>query len=176
MPEQRKVVKSNPSLLQKWFGSEELSPETQRGIDIARAEDPTLGKVEPYGLLSRLLQSSAQGYTSPGRNIYLNSSQMQGQNPNEVANTVLHEQQHVKQMDSRNMNSVREFLHEAFGSQGLPYNQRPDEMEAFDVEKKRNARLGLLAPATPSFLTGESKMPMDVYLKKEKQNVKRQVR
>lgn len=160
MPPQKEKQKKlstgpTPGLLQRIFGSGQMSPEMEEGITIARGENPSIGNVQPYGLVSRILQPKAQGYTSPGRSIYLNPNKLQGQTPQDIADTVLHEQEHVNQMNQRNLNPVREFMHEAFGEDSnLPYYQRPDEINAFAFEKKRRARMNRSQTAAPNFETG----------------------
>lgn len=167
MPQEQR--KSNPKpkgLLQRVFGSDELSPSALEAIRIAKQEAPDLdtNSIKPYGLLSRLMQPNAQAYASPGQNIYLN--QMEA-SPEEIASTILHEQEHVRQMKQRGTGFLSELYHEAFGDRE-PYNRRPDEMAAYEVEKQRALKKGYQQPVTPSFTTGQMRMPMDVYLKKER--------
>lgn len=176
MPQQQekkpptKKVSTGPSagLLQRIFGSTPMTPEMEEGINIARREIPGMAPVQSYGLLSRLMQPQAMGYTSPGQTIYLNPRTMQGQSPQEVADTLLHEQTHVEQMKRRGHGPVREFMHEAFGGSREPYHRRPDEIEAFQAERQRRARMNRMQTATPSFTTGEMYVPQDIHLRKEK--------
>lgn len=154
-------------LLQRIFGAGEFSPETQEGIRIAQQENPNLAPVKPYGLISRMMQPQAMGYTSPGRSIYLNPRTMEGQSPQDVADTLTHEQQHVEQMKQRGYGPIREFLHEALsgiGGGGEPYHRRPDEIEAFAAETQRRSKMGRMQSATPSFTTGEMQVSDDIRL------------
>jgi hypothetical protein len=146
-------VNPNPSFLQRFFGSSPMAPEVQQGIDIARKENPNLAPVETYGPISRLFSSRAQAYTSPGKTIYLNPDAMQGQSPQDVADTITHEQAHVNQMNQRGYGPTRELLSELTSGIGTPYHQRPDEMEAYQAEKLRRAKTGRVG-ATPSFSSG----------------------
>jgi len=166
-PEQKKKLpKPAPGLLQRVFGSNEFSPSVWEAIRIAKQEAPDLDEsnVKPFGFLSRLLQPQAQAYASPGRSIYLNNMEA---SPDEIASTLLHEQEHVRQMNQRNKSFLGELYHEAMDS-SEPYQRRPDEMAAYDIEKRRALRKGFQQPATPSFTTGKMNMPTDVYLKPER--------
>src|SRR3970040_201409 len=165
--EQKRQQPKQQGLLQRIFGSQEMSPEVLQAIEIAKKEIPDLAPVQPYGMLSRLFGSDAQAYTSPGRNIYVNPAQMQGQSPQDIADVLTHEQEHVNQMKQRNSGTVGEFLRQAFTRQG-PYHQREDEMAAFQKEKDRRNRMGRSGTATPSFLTGQFNVPYDVKLPNEK--------
>jgi hypothetical protein len=170
--EKQKVVKTTPSqgILQRIFGSSTMTPEMEQGINIARKENPNLAPVQPYGMISRIMQPNAMGYTSPGRTIYLNPRTMEGQNPQDVADTLLHEQTHVNQMNQRGFGPTREFLHEAF-SGNEPYHRRPDEIEAYQSEVQRRARMGRMPTAVPSFETGEMITPGDIYLRSSKKMI-----
>ncbi len=166
MPQQKdNQVQTNPSpsLLQRLFGSQPMAPEIQKGIDIAKKENPNVGDVKQFGPISNILMSNALGYTSPGQSIYVNPSQMAGSNPQDIADTVLHEQKHVDQMKARGNSSIHELLSEMFGYKE-PYYQRPDEMAAYQLEKDRRQRMGRSPTAVPSFTNGEMYVPMDTYL------------
>jgi hypothetical protein len=167
MPNKTEPTAASPGLLQRLFGSSPMTPEMQQGIDIAKKENPNLGDVKSYGPISRMFMSNAQGYTSPARTIYLNPEQMAGQNPQDVADTIIHEQTHVNQMKSRGSNPIMELLRESYGA-GQPYQQRPDEMEAFQTEKDRRAKMGRIQTAVPSFTSGNYYSPNDVYLPSSK--------
>ena len=157
---ERKVnTQPSPGLLQRIFGSSELSPEMEEGVRIARQENPNLAPVQPYGFLSRMLLPQAQGYTSPGKTIYLNPTQLQGYSPQDVADTITHEQTHIGQMGpSALMNFLR-----TFGDRD-PYHQRPDEIEAFQSEIARRSRMGRSQSAYPQFSTGEMTARGDIHL------------
>jgi hypothetical protein len=143
----------------------EASPEVVKGTQVARKEQPDLGAVQPYGFVSRMMMPTAQAYTSPGRNIYLNSERNEGQSPEEIADTLAHEQTHVKQMQDRGLSPTMEFLNMLInGSEGEPYHRRPDEMEAFQVEQERRAKAGRSQTAIPKFTDGGYYTPDDVRL------------
>src|SRR5690348_17183066 len=125
-PEQKVATNPSPSLIERLFGSTPMTPEMEQGIAIARKENPNIGQINSYGPLSRLLMSDAQAYTSPSRTIYLNPNQLIGNSPQDVADTIVHEQQHVNQMVNRGGNTLTELYNELKGSIE-PYYQRPDE-------------------------------------------------
>lgn len=152
--------------MQRIFGSGEFSPEILQAIEIAKKEQPDLAPVEPYGFMSRLFKSGALGYASPGRTIYLNPELSKGQTPQDITDTIIHEQEHVKQMRKAGTNPVTEFLREVYAGIGVPYHQREDEMAAFQAEKDRRNKMNRIGTASPSFLTGEFKAPYDVRLPK----------
>jgi len=164
--QRKKLPNPEPGILQKIFGSNEFGPNVWEAIRIAKQEAPDLDEsnIKPYGMFSRLLQPNAQAYASPGRSIYLNDIQ---DSPEGIASTLLHEHEHVRQMNQRNKSFLGELYHEATSS-NEPYHRRPDEMAAYDVEKKRALRKGFQQPATPLFDTGKMRMPTDVYLKPER--------
>lgn len=154
MPEKtaKESVQPTKGFLSRIFGSDEMTPEMQQGISIARREIPNMAPVQPYGFFSRLLQPKAQAYASPGRTLYLNPNQMQGLSPQDVADTILHEQEHVNQMNQRGYGAGRELLNQMFGGgPTLPYGQRPDEMAAFQAEKNRRYAMGRPQTPIPSF-------------------------
>ena len=166
-PETQK--KSEPSLLQRIFGTAPMTPEMLEGIRIAKAENPNLAPVESYGPISRMFRSNAQAYASPGRTIYLNPDQSAGLSPQDIADTLVHEQTHINQMNDRNYSTLREFYSPLFrGTVNTAYAQRPDEMEAFQAEKDRRIRMGRSPAAVPSFTTGNFYVPSDIHLPNEK--------
>ena len=163
--QQKNQPKPQKGLLQRIFGSGELSPEVLQAIEVAKKEMPDLAAVEPYGFLSRMLKPNAQAYASPGRTIYLNPSQMQGQSVQDIADTLTHEQEHIKQARTAGTNPVTEFLRMVYSGAGTPYHQREDELAAFQAEKNRRARMNRGGTtAVPSFLTGEFNTPRDIHL------------
>lgn len=170
MPQEQKkkeAPKPQRSLFQRIFGSEELSPETLQAIELAKKEIPDLAPVQPYGFLSRILKPDAMAYASPGRSIYLNPRYLQGQSVQDITDTLVHEQEHIKQARSAGTNPVTEFLRQVYSGIGVPYHQREDEMAAFQAEKDRRNKTGRTGiSSTPSFLTGEYKTPSDVKLPK----------
>ena len=166
--EQKKSSPKKPGFFQKIFGSGEFSPDVWEAIRIAKQENPDLAPIEPYGLVSRLLQPSAMGYASPGRTIYLNPTQLQGQSVQDIADTITHEQTHIKQSKDSGRSPVGELMRQIYSSSGTPYHQREDEMAAFQAEKDRRNRMGRTQSATPLFDTGKFHASTDVYLRNEK--------
>lgn len=160
----QKKVNTSPSLglLQRLFGSSELSPEILQGIEIAKRENPNLAPVQPYGPISRLALPNALAYASPGRNIYVNPAMMQGQSPEDVADTLTHEQTHVNQMNQRGGSMFKEIFN-MFGGRD-PYHQRPDEMEAYNAEVVRRNKMGRMQTGIPEFTTGRSIAPQNIQL------------
>lgn len=172
MPQQPEKTKTganpSPGILQRMFGSDAMTPEMEQGIAIARKENPNLSPVKTYGPLSRLLMSHAQGYTSPARSIYLNPKQLQGFTPEDIADTITHEQVHSDQIGQRSANPLMEMYRQATTS-NLPYGQRPDEMAAFQAEADRRNRMGRQQTARPSFShPGQDYVPQDVNLPVER--------
>lgn len=141
-------------------------PNVQEGISIARKENPNLAPVSMYGPVSKLIQPNAQGYTSPAGTIYLNPNQTVGMSPQDIADTLVHENVHAQQMSGRN--PLLEFFHELMSS-GTPYGQRPEELAAFQAEKERRAMQGRTQTAYPSFFKpGQYVVPLDTNLPSEK--------
>jgi hypothetical protein len=130
----------------------ELPPAMAEGLRLARREIPDLAPVDVYGPISKLTSPNAQAYTSVGRNIYLNPAEMANLTPQQVADTITHEQQHVQQMRARGQGRIGEFFHTL--SESAPYGQRPDEIEAFQAEVARRQRLGRPQEAIPTFAGG----------------------
>lgn len=165
-PAKQSQKKVNTAPSQSWwqrmFGSQPMTPGMEEGLRIARGEIPDLGNVQTYGPISKLLMPGAAGYTSPGKSIYLNADVMQGYSPQEIANTLLHEQTHVRQMKERGLNPLMEFAQSIGGD---PYHRRPDEMAAYAAETERAKRMNMSPPPVPSFLTGEMNVPRDIRLR-----------
>lgn len=150
------------------FGAGSMTPEMEQGVAIARKENPNLAPVQPYGFFSRMFSPNALAYASPGKSIYLNPDKSQGQSAEDIADTLTHEQTHVNQMNTRGLGPTGELLHEMFGGQKLPYDQRPDEMAAFQAEKDRRARMGRMQTGVPRFKGEGFYTPQDdIYLRKE---------
>lgn len=159
-PQVQPSVQPSPSFLQRMFGSSQMTPEMQQGVDIARKENPSMAPVQPYGFFSRLLQPKAQGYVSPGGgSIYLNPDQMQGLSPQDVADTLTHEQTHVNQARQSGYGPTMSLLQQLLPDR-TPYGQRPTEMEAFQNEKNRRYAMG--RPQTPiASFTGGDYIPQE---------------
>jgi hypothetical protein len=164
MPEKVKPsVAPSPGLLSRIFGNfgtSQMTPAMEEGVRIAQKENPNLAPVKPYGFFSKLLQSpQAQGYTSPWGGIYLNPQSMQGLSPQDVADTITHEQTHVGQIVSPTRELLNKFL-----PPSEPYYRRPEELAAFQAEKERRARMGRPQTAAPRFDTGSDYIPQDISL------------
>jgi len=170
MPEQiipkKESVQPTRSLLSRWFGEDPLTPEMQQGIDIARKEMPDMAPVKSYGFFSRMLSPNAMGYASPGNSIYLNPRMNEGQTPQEIADTLTHEQEHIKQ---QKYSPTMELLKRMFIPQG-PYEQRPEELAAFQAEKDRRWRMNRMQTASPS-ISGSWYVPQDINLPAPKRNI-----
>jgi hypothetical protein len=146
-----------------------LPEHIRRGIEIAAREHPDLGPIEPYGPISRaLMPANVEAYVSPGRTIYINPAMMAGYSPEDVADTLAHEQTHVRQARDRGQGSFMTALRLMFGGPEDPYHRRPDELAAYQAEAQRRARMGRPQTSRPSFMTGEFYTPTDVNLRVEK--------
>jgi len=146
------------------FGTDPMTPEMEEGIRIAKQEMPNMPDPQSYGFFSRLLNPNAMAYVSPGSNIYMNPRTNEGQTPQEIADTLTHEMEHVKQNKSEGYGPTMQFLRDVLIPQGEPYHRRPDEMAAFQAEKLRRSRMGRMQTAVPSFSTGEFYVPQDINL------------
>jgi hypothetical protein len=135
----------------------------QQGIEIARREIPDLAPIEPYGWVSRkFTPANAAAYVSPGRTIYLNPEVMASMSPEDVADTILHEQTHVQQARDKGQTALGAVL-----SMMLPqaaYHLRPHEQDAWQAEIERRRRMGRPQTARPSFVTGNYYAPADITL------------
>lgn len=172
--EEKKVAGPSPSWFERMFGVNSqsgMTPNMLQGLEIARKEVPNLGAVSPYGPISSLFQGKAQGYASPAQTIYLNQGVLGNLPPQNIADTILHENQHVNQMKQRSgpLGPTGEFLGQVFRNV-TPYGQRPDELEAFQVEKDRQSRMKRQPDiGLPSFSNpGQYNYKGNVYLPKEK--------
>lgn len=161
MPEQTSRTAPSQNWFQRVFGSSPMTPEMQQGISIAKQENPNLAPVESYGPISRLLNSGANAYVGAGNSIYLNPATMSGMSPQQVADTLTHEQTHIQQKSGTS--PTMNFLRAMFSGPREPHNQRPDEMEAYQAEAQRRARMG--RPAEPRMnMAGQMVTPRDVNL------------
>ena len=163
-PNPKRVVA--PSPLERIFSTEKFSPAINEGIEIARKEMPNMAPVQPYGFFSRLAGSGANAYVTGGKNIYMNSRAMEGQSPQDVADVLTHEQEHVKQKSSHS--PAVNFLKSIFRMPQEPYHRRPEEMAAYQAEKDRQDRMGRERTFMPSFSTGEFRAARDIHLPAEK--------
>lgn len=157
-PEKKTSAQPSRGFLSRMFGSDEMTPNMNEGVQIARKEMPNMAPVEPYGFFSRSFgPKNALGYTSLGNTIYMNPKMNQGQTPQEVADTLTHEQEHIKQ--SPPYGATMNLLKSMFLPQDEPYHRRPNEMAAFQAEKQRRYRMGRMPASVPNFETGEFYVP-----------------
>lgn len=147
------------SLLKQYFGSDEFTPKIQEGIRLAKQERPDLAAVEGFGPISRNLMKGALAYATPTKSILLNAPALAG-NPQDVADTLIHEQTHVDQMNSRPL--WRNLLNLITPQD--PYQQRSDELAAYQAERNRRKKMGRPETPIPSFETGEYFTPQDINL------------
>lgn len=144
------------------------TPQVENAINEARKVAPDLAPVEMYGTVSRMVSPTAQGYLSPGGTIYLNPDNLGS--TTDIIDTLIHENTHARQRQSRGGSTLKELWRQMTGSDGnLPYGQRPDEMEAFQEANawRRSARQP--AGSVPSFSNpGQYYTPQDVNLPNEK--------
>lgn len=168
MPDEKKKkttgIEPSQSLWEKLFGSAPMSDNVRQAIELAKKENPNLAPVEMYGPLSKLMMDKAVGYTSPGGSIYLNPN-YSSMAPQEIADTLTHEQTHVNQLGG---NPVTNFLRGAYESIATPYHKRPEEREAYQAEVNRALATGRTPTAIPSFLTGEFYVPQDIRLRDDR--------
>jgi hypothetical protein len=149
----------------EWF-SPTLPANVQEGIRLARQELPDLGSVESYGPWNRLVDAGGDrsyGRTGAGGGIYLNQDTLANMDPQFVADTLTHEQEHVRQNADRGLMGT--LMQQFSGGQGESYYRRPDEMGAFQAEKLRRARAGRQAAPQVDFTSGETIIPHDIHLK-----------
>lgn len=167
MPQDSKTKPSSapsPGLLERLFGTEDFSPEIQEGIRIAKQEMPNMAPVQPYGFFSRLVNPKMLAYVSGGKNIYLNPRTNEGQSPQDIADTLTHEQTHINQRAAEGYGPTMTLLRSMLSPPSQPYERRPEEMEAFQAEKDRRNRMGRPQSPVPSFSTGDFYVPHDVNL------------
>lgn len=117
----------------------------QQALSILKAEEPDfdpsiVGPMTSVPLINRLqVPPGAQAAATPFGNIRYDPAALEGQTPQDVADTLLHEYTHVKQMKPRGV--IGQIL-EMVTQPNLPYGQRPDEIEAWQAERARRARMG----------------------------------
>lgn len=136
MPDQPPAPPDNRGFLRR-FLSPALTPEMQAGLALARKDRPDIPDPDTYGPISNAYadEPGNQAYVSPAGGMYLN--QKAQLRPEDWADTIIHEQTHLDQQKRRGLGTAGEVVGRAFGvgapemGIGLPYGQRPDEMEAF---------------------------------------------
>ena len=125
-------------------------PDYTKAIRKVKQENPDVADVsiEPSGFLSKFLSSGANASASPWTgNITYNPNMMNRMSPDEAENIFTHELTHSRQI--KNTPYLQRFLN--VGKSLLPgfaggeeeYYQRPRELEAFQAEKDRTARMNL---------------------------------
>lgn len=150
----------------KGAGDEPFAPNVQEGLRLLQQEeanfDPSIVRPKSGGIIGAFhVPKGAEASATPFGNIRVDTGMMVGKNPQEVADTLLHEYTHVKQMKPRGV--IGQILH--ILGEDLPYGQRPDEMEAFQAEADRRTRMGR-APlyGTPHFLDATQETRGDIAL------------
>lgn len=146
----------------------------QQGIDIAKKQIPNMADVEMYGPIDRLTMSGTaalpiQGYTSVTGKIRLNPTAIASSTLDDIADTIIHEQQHVNQIHQRG-GTLAEIWRRITNPDGtLPYGQRPDELGAFQGAEDAAYAAGRQPSARPSFdQPGVYFQPQDVNLTPDK--------
>ena len=119
-------------------------PTVQELIDRITAQEHP-GVAGPF---TRLM--GAKGTTSPGGYIRVNESLVA--DPQDRLDTLVHEQAHAQQSHDRGplRNWLRMFENR------LPYNQRSDELAAYQAENAGRAQQGLEANPIPAFIDTRS--------------------
>ena len=169
----RRVSSIEPSsrFLEDFLGSDKFSPQIQEGIRIAKQENPNLAPVKPYGFFSRLVAPETYGIVGgfDPNSIHLSGRYNATRYPQNIADTLTHEQTHINQVKS---GTKPQGLLSSLVNPPQPYHRNPLEMEAFHAERDRQLRTGR-EPWLPSFATGEYFSPRDVNLPYEKPFMKR---
>ena len=132
-----------------------------------RPDLATGASIEPMGLLGRLTQPTAQGLTNPlTGSVYISGPMNEGQSTQQLADVVLHELVHRKQvLDKTPLQRAGKFFNDLLPS-GEPYHRRPDEMAAYEAEIRRAVGQGR-ADYTPSFATGQTIEQADIPLRRK---------
>ena len=151
----------------KWltdmFGSDEKTPNIQQGIDIAKKEMPDMPEPEMYGPYSRWNFDNAYAYVGPFGGIHLSGKNLANQNPQQVADTLTHEMQHVNQYRQEGPGTAFNYWKQASLDQ-VPYYKRTAEQEAFKAEEARKQKRGerheILNPVTGQYYNA----PRDINL------------
>jgi hypothetical protein len=135
-----------------------------------RGEMPDVAdaSIEPMGWLGRKLSGGAIAVTTPFGGVKYDPDALKGASPDEIADTLAHELTHVRQV--RQLSPLQRVLEVGRGFQfgiggGLPYGQRPEELEAYQAEADRATAQGRTPAPAPSFTKpGEFRMLGDVRL------------
>lgn len=147
-----------------------VSDVTAQARALIAKENPDLeqgASIEPMGWLGRYAKPGAQALTNPFTgSISINEPMNVGQTKQQMADTLLHELTHRKQILSESpLQRVGSFLKDLLPS-GESYNRRPEEMAAFEAEIRRAASQGR-ATYTPSFETGQTIEQADIPLRRQ---------
>jgi len=123
--------------------------------------------IEPMGAFGKLMSKGAIATTSPFGGISYNPDALQGASAADVGDTIAHELTHVRQVRGQSvgqkLGNVWEGLKYGLGL-GLPYGQRPDELEAFQTEADRQLADHRSPNPTPGFNTEDWKTLGDISL------------
>lgn len=148
-----------------------LPANVQEAMKILQAEEPDFDpsivgpKTGFPGVGMMQVPPGAQAAATPFGNIRYDPAALEGQQPEDVADTLLHEYTHVKQMQPRGV--VGQILQMV--SERLPYGQRPDEIEAWQAERNRRARMGRTKyDGAPEFSTSVQSTRGDIPLYPER--------
>jgi len=102
--------------------------------DVNPTVTPSTGSILTRFLMPRGSLAVTNPFTG---NITYNPEAMQGMNQNEIENTLTHEMTHSRQAQTTPFYQVLfNALKQGLGM-GYSYNQRPEEMEAFQAERNR---------------------------------------
>lgn len=127
-------------------------PDYQKSIKKIQKENPDVAnvKVKPGNWFDRMMTgSSVRATASPwtGNVTYFpERMQKEGMSDDQIDNTFHHELQHSRQ--TLGMNPMQRLMSVGRSMLGQePYGERPRELEAFQAERDRSARLGLRVPS-----------------------------
>jgi len=115
-------------------------PTFEESLGNVRSEMPDVSNVpvQPYGFLGKAFMSGSQAFTNPlTGSVYYNPERIQQGNPNDTENMLTHELTHSRQVlgqpfSQRLMGVARSLL-----PAGDSYQERPNEMAAFQAERDR---------------------------------------
>jgi hypothetical protein len=131
-------------------------PELEQGADIGM-----------MGVLGRTARPGAQALTNPlTGSISISEPLNEGNSEQQMADTLLHELTHRKQVLAQSpWQRVKGLLQDVLPG-GEPYHRRPDELEAFEAEIRRAISQGRTT-YTPSFATGAMTEQADIPLRRQ---------
>lgn len=119
----------------------DLPQNVSQAAQLLSKEEPDFdpSSVRKAGMIRRMLHPGAQAEAGLMGGIYVNPANTEGLDPQDMADTLLHEQTHVRQGKGRGL--MKELYQRMMQNQGW-YGQRPDELEAFQAERDRRAKMG----------------------------------